>query len=165
MQKLTALMLALVCCSGAYAQDERSVTSSGDYAMDLGQVYGAIRSAKFMGDICTESFPEQRQSNAAAFAQWRTRYLPFLQEMEKHFSAMAWRESGGDPQKHVKFLADAEKSFDGYRAALKSQMTSDGPDAFASQCKAYPTYLASDRMDLEQYYAEQVAVVRKGPAQ
>jgi hypothetical protein len=165
MQKLTALILALVCCGSAYAQDEQSITSSGDYAMDLGQVYGAIRSAKFIGEICSESFSDQRQSNAAAFAQWRTRYLPFMQEMEKHFSAMAWRESGGDPQKHVTFLADAESSFDGYRLALKSQMTADGPDAFASQCKLYPTYLASDRMDLERYYSEQVAVIRKGPAQ
>ncbi len=165
MQKLTVLMLALACCGSVHAQDDQSVTSSGDYAMDLGQVYGAIRSAKFMGEICSESFPDQRQSNAAAFAQWRKRYLPFMQEMEKHFSAMAWRESGGDPQKHVQFLADAESSFNGYRMALKSQMTSDGPDAFAGQCELYPTYLASDRMDLEHYYAEQVAVIRKGPSQ
>jgi hypothetical protein len=165
MQKLTALLLALAYCSSVFAQDEHSITSSGDYAMDLGQVYGAIRSAKFMGEICSESFPDQSQSNARAFSQWRARYLPFMQEMEKHFSVMAWRESGGDPQKHVDFLADAEKSFDGYRAALKSQMTADGPDTFANQCKLYPTYLDSDRMDLERYYAEQVAVIRKGPAQ
>ncbi len=165
MQKLTALMLALACCGNARAQEEHSITSSGDYAMDLGQVYGAIRSAKFMGEICSESFPDQSQSNPAAFAEWRTRYLPFMQEIEKHFSVMAWRESGGEPQKHVKFLADAENSFDGYRVALKAQMAKDGPDAFASQCKLYPTYLASDRMDLEHYYAEQVAVIRKGPAQ
>lgn len=162
MQKLTALVLALAFCGSTYAQDERSVTSSGDYAMDLGQVYGAIRGAKFMGEICSDSFPEQRQSNAAAFARWRTRFLPFMQEMEKHFSALAWRESGGDPQKHVKFLADAEKTFDGYRIALESQMTADGPDVFAEQCKLYPAYLASDRMNLESYYAEQVAVIRKG---
>jgi hypothetical protein len=152
----------MACCGGAYAQDERSMTSSGDYAMDLGQVYGAIRSAKFMDEICSESFPDQREFNAEALAQWRARHLPFIQEIEKHFSVLAWKESGGDPQKHVKFLADTEKAFDGYRAALKSQMTAEGPDTFADQCKLYPTYLATDRMDLERYYAEQVVVIRKG---
>ena len=162
MQKLAVLLLALVCGS-VLAQDEHSTSSSGDYAMDLGQVYGAIRSAKFMGEICSDSFPDQIQPNAAAFKQWRARYLPFMQEIEKHFSAMAWRESGGDPQKHVKFLADAEASFDGYRAALKSQMTADGSEAFACQCKLYPAYLATDRMNLEHYYAEQVTVIRSGP--
>lgn len=162
MQRLAAIMLISV-CSSVIAQEEQSTTSSGDYAMDLGQVYGAIRSAKFMGEICTDSFPDQAQPNAAAFKEWRMRYQPFIQEIERHFSAMAWRESGEDPERHVQFLADVEKSFGMYRAALKSQLTADGPDPFAGRCSVYPTYLASGRMDLERYYAEQVAVIRKGP--
>jgi hypothetical protein len=163
MQKLVAILL-IAAFGSAVAQDHVSTNSSGNYAMDLGQVYGAIRSAQFMGEICTESFPDQVQSNASAFKQWRANYLPFMQEIERHFSTMAWRESGGDPQKHVKVLVDAEKALDRYRLALKSQMTADGQESFLGQCKLYPTYLASDRMNLEHYYAEQVAVVRKGPS-
>jgi len=161
MQKLAALVLFLLSCS-LFAQDKYSTNSTGDYATDLGQVYGAIRMAKFMGEICSESHPDQIQSNTAAFKQWRLRYLPFMQEMEKHFTTMAWRESGGDPQKYVKFLTDVETAFDGYRTVLKSQMETNGPEAFANQCNIYPRYLASERMDLEHYYAEQVAVIRKG---
>lgn len=164
MHKLPALILALSFCGTASAQAEQSISSSGDYEMDLGQVHGAIRGAKFMGDICSESFPSQRQANADAFAQWRKRYLPFMQEMEKHFLAMALMASGSDPQEHLKYLSEMEKVFEGYRGALKTQMTADGPEAFASQCKLYPAYLASNRMNLERYYAEQVAVIRKGPA-
>ena len=163
MKKLFAI--ALMAISGsAMAQNDYSTDSSGDYAMDLGQVYGAIRSVKFMGEICTESFPDQAQTNAATYKQWRVTYLPFIQEMERHFSAMAWKESGGVPQKHVQFLVDVDKTFEQYRAALKSQMSADGDEAFKSQCNVYSAYLSSERMDLEHYYAEQVAVVRKGHA-
>lgn len=162
MRKLSSLLLLLV-CSNVLAHDEYSTNSSGDYAMDLGQVYGAIRSTRFIGEICSESFADQIQTNAAAFAAWRKRYLPFMQEMEKHFSQMAWREAGGDPQKLMKFLAAADASFDGIRAGLKAQMTADGTDSLAIQCELFPSHLASARMDLEHYYAEQVAVIRNGP--
>ncbi len=162
MKELYVIAL-LAISSSAMAQDEYSTDSSGNYAMDLGQVYGAIRSVKSMGEICTESFPDQEQTNTAAYKQWRAAYLPFIQEMEHHFSTMVWKESGGTPKKHVQLLIEADKSFEQYRAVLKSQMSADGNEAFHNLCNAYPVYLASKRMDLEHYYAEQVAVVRKGP--
>ena len=42
---------------------EQSTDSAGDYAMDLGQAYGAGQAVKFMKEICSEAFPAQSQSN------------------------------------------------------------------------------------------------------
>src|SRR6478672_12504994 len=159
MKNLATFLLTVALCNSAFAQ---STNSSGDYAMDLGQVQGGTRGAKFLGEICSDAFPEQALANATAYKQWREKYLPFLQEVDRHFSALAYREANGDPQKHVQFLADSEKSFDGYRDALRSQLMADGEKAFKSQCELFPTYLDSERMNLEKYYAEQVATMRAG---
>ena len=160
MKRLIAILIISVIGSTA-AQDNHS---TGDYWMDLGAVYGAIQSAKFMGDICTESFPNQSTANTNAYTEWRSKYLPFIQEMELTFSTSMWKESGGDPQKYYNEITKFRDGMDKYRASMKSQMAADGPKTFEGQCSVYPIYLATDRMNLEHYYAEQLEVIRKGPS-
>lgn len=154
---LAGLLLSTV------AFGEQSTDSTGDYAMDLGQVYGAVQALKFMKEICSEAFPAQSQSNELAYAKWRSRFLPFLQEVEKHWSAAAWREAKGDPKQHVDFLNKIANYFDQYKEGLRKQMSSDGLQPFQKQCGLYPTYLTTDRTNLEYFYAEQVTTLRKGP--
>jgi len=98
-----------------------------------------------------------------AYKKWRTRYLPFLQELEKHWTALAWREAKGDPKRHADFLNEMARYFDQYKESLRKQMQSDGPESFQKQCDLYPVYLTKDRTKLEYFYAEQVATVRRGP--
>lgn len=159
MRLIAAVILALLSTA---TLGQRSTDSTGDYAMDLGQVYGAIQAVKFMRDICAEAFPDHIQANAAAYEKWRVRYKPFLQEMERHFSASMWREAKGDPQQHMLLLRRTDDMFMQYREGLKQQMTSDGPAKFRGQCRIYPTYLTTDRTNLEYYYTEQVATIRAG---
>lgn len=149
--------------AAAVAFAESSTNSSGDYAMDLGQVYGAIRATKMLEEVCTKDFPATREGNQRAYEQWRRQYLPFAQEIERHFSAMALREAKDDSKQHMAVLAKIEKGFDGYKDGLRKQMASEGPDIYRKQCEGYPTYLRSPRMNLESYYGEQVATIRRGP--
>lgn len=86
-------LLLLAFLVSPHAWGEQSTDSTGDYAMDLGQVYGATQVIKFMKEICNESFPTLVEPNDLAYKKWRTRYLPFLQELEKHWTASAWREA------------------------------------------------------------------------
>jgi hypothetical protein len=131
--------------------------------MDLGQVYGSIRATKMIVEICSKDFPSTAATNQRAYQEWRKQYLPFIQEMERHYSAMLYRESKNDPQEHLANLAKSEKAFDGYRSGLKKQIQSEGQDSYKKICEGYPLYLKSPRMNLEAYYAEQVATVRTGP--
>jgi hypothetical protein len=160
MRRTTLILLASL-ASATHA--EQSTDSSGDYYMDFGQVYGAAVGVQQYRDICSEAYPEFRTQNANAYATWRAKNLKFLQELEKHRTAIAWRESKGDEKKYVEALAKMSASFDRYKEALRDQFRSNGQEAFRRICMGYPEYLRSDRGNLEYFYAEQVATVRKGP--
>jgi len=115
-------LLLLAFLVSPHAWGEQSTDSTGDYAMDLGQVYGATQAVKFMKEICNESFPNLVEPNDLAYKKWRTRYLPFLQELEKHWTALAWREAKGDPKRHADFLNEMARYFDQYKESLRKQM-------------------------------------------
>ncbi|MBE0576381.1 MAG: hypothetical protein IH613_10870 [Desulfuromonadales bacterium] len=157
------ILLALsFCLLATLALADQSTDSTGDYAMDLGQIYGGVLAVKDMEDICSEAFPATENANEVAYEKWRKRFLPFLQEVEKHLSEMAWREAKGDSQRHTEFLNKMEQSFEGYKNGLRNQMVSDGQNAFRKQCELYPQYLKTDRTNLENFYAEQVNTMRRG---
>jgi hypothetical protein len=134
-----AIVLLLAALPVSSMAEQQSTASTGDYAMDLGQVYGAIEAVKFTKDICDKAFPDYIQANGAAYQRWRARFKPFLQEMEKHYTASMWREAKGDPQKHMALLKEMDDIFMQYREGLKKQMMSDGPEVFRKQCGIYPT--------------------------
>jgi len=156
-------VLVLVLLLARYANAEQSTDSTGDYFMDFGQVYGAAVALQQYRDICAESFRDLRKQNADAYAAWRAKYLKFLQELEKHRTAMAWKEAKGDEKKYVEALSKINASFDRYKEALRDQLKSGGADGFRRACVQYPQYLQTDRGNLEYFYAEQVATMRKGP--
>ena len=152
------VVLALICVSACAQQ--QSTSSSGDYIEDLGQVYGGIRSIKDLGEICTSHFPQEREANTAAYQSWRKKYLAFIQEIERYWTALAWKESGGSEAKYVGTLQAMNASFDKYKDALEQQLVSGGADKFTAECRLYPTYLQTSRTDLEHYYQEQVHTLR-----
>jgi len=78
------ILIALLLLQPLVVFGEQSTDSTGDYFMDLGQVYGAIKGVGFMKDICGEAFPDYVTANETAYRTWRARYQPFLQEIERH---------------------------------------------------------------------------------
>lgn len=145
-------------CASVWAQ-EQSTNSSGDYVEDLGQVYGGIRSIKDLGEICTSHFPRERETNTEVYRSWRKRYLPFLQ-IEKDWTALAWKESGDNQAKYVNTLQAMDTSLDKYKDSLEQQLMSGGAGKFAAECSLYPKYLQTSRTDLEHYYQEQMQTIR-----
>ena len=140
---------------------EYSTNATNDYATDLGQVYGAIRSVEHMKQICTAAFPTNKKNISAAYQQWRKNYQPFIDEIEKHMTNLIWQESNGNRKKYVVLSSTAEKNFIELRGTLKVKMMSGSVGSFSEQCGFYPSYLVLSRMNLEHYYSEQVAVIRK----
>jgi hypothetical protein len=159
--RVSTLVILMIATGASFAQT--STTSSGDYTRDLGQVYGGIRRAKMMEEICSKEFSATHESNRRAYEEWRKRYLSFAQEMERHYSAMTLREANNDPGQHKAVQDRFERGFDGYRDGLKQRLAADGLASFRKKCEGYPAYLRSPRMNLEAYYSEQVATIRRGP--
>ncbi len=114
-------------------------------------------------EVCSKDFPKTREPTQRAYQQWRKQYLPFIEEMEKHFSAAALPDGKNDPKQQAAILTTMEKSFDGQRDRLRQQLVSQGPDALRKTCETYPLFLQSPRMNLQSYFAEQVVTVRRGP--
>ncbi len=128
---------------------QQSQDSTGDYAMDLGQVYGAVRAVGYMKDICNEAFPELAPANSEAQREWRAKYLTLLQELEKHWESFAWQEAKGNPTDHMKFISNMEDTFDQYKIGLDTELRSDGPEIFRAICENYPKYLTTERTNLD----------------
>ena len=74
---------------------------------------------------------------------------------------LIWQESNGNRKKYVVLSSTAEKNFIELRGTLKVKMMSGSVGSFSEQCGFYPSYLVLSRMNLEHYYSEQVAVIRK----
>lgn len=156
-----AEMALVLAAATSFAQ--RSTSATGDYMMDLGQVHGAIRSVRMMEEICSSEYPQTSDANRLGYEEWRTRYLSLIQETERHYSEMALREANGDRKRQLADLDRLEKGFEGHREAFKRQLAAGGADSFRKKCEGFVGYLRSPRMNLEVYYAEQVATIRKGP--
>ena len=155
-----AFIVAIV--SATIVSGEQSTESTGNYEMDLGQVYGAINAVKFAKEICAEAYPDYIEKNEVAYQKWRTQYKTFLQEMQQHFLVMTYREAGEDPQRQVEVLRKVDDKLEGMKKGLKDMMRSKGENSFRSMCQTYPVYLTTDSTNIEYFYADQVSTIRKG---
>lgn len=141
---------------------EQSTSSTGKHESDLAQVYGAIQAVKYMKEICADNLPKYIKQNETAYQKWRVKYKTFLQEIERHFSKMLWREAGRDPEKHMLILDKYDKILLGYKKGLANLMRNDGEKGIHNTCKIYPVYLTTDRTNLEYFYSEQLVTIRRG---
>lgn len=156
------VIFALALSNAAFA--EQSADSTGDFWTDLGQVYGAATTFRNYKDICAELFAEYKKPNDDAYAAWRAKNLKFLQEIEKYRLAAAWKEAKGDQKKYVSGLAEWDAGMDGYKDVVRKQFKSAGREQSQRICsQQYPRLLLSDQANLEYFYAEQVATIRRGP--
>ena len=163
---ILGLVISLLCgASPALAQDASA--PSGEYSRDLGRIIGRIRGVQWTADLCAERYPETASANQAAVDAWQRKYEPFLSEMTKKFDAMpaywaAHDASGRYSESTIKSML--EQMMSQGRDQLKKQYRVDQePEKFQELCKRYPLALQSATFDVERFYPNEVAVVRRGP--
>jgi hypothetical protein len=137
--------------------------ASGNYENDLSQLFGAAQTLGVIKDLCAEEFPEHKAKNEAAFAAWRAKSAPLLQEMESNMSAMIERETKGDQAKADAFRALLDQKLVAFKAKQRRTVFSSDPARARERCAAYPALIASPAWDFEKSMAGQVATMRKGP--
>ncbi len=163
LSNIRLLLLATVLAFSTSTNAQRSTDSSGVYLMDLGQVYAGAEGMKQYRDICAEAFPVFNQQNEKAYGEWRRKYLSFLQELEQHFTAAAWREAKGDEAKYLEFRLRMSRTLDQGKKLMRKQLSDLGNEQFRKACSIYPQKLSGARANLEHFYAEQVVTIRSGP--
>ncbi|WP_457278755.1 hypothetical protein [Polaromonas sp. P5_D5] len=138
-------------------------TASGNYENDLGQLFGAAQTLGAIKDLCAEEFPEHKAKNEAAYAAWRARSAPLLQEVESNMSAMIERETKGDQAKADAFRALLDQKLVDFKANQRRTVFVGDPARARERCAAYPALIGSPAWNFEKSMAGHVAVMRKGP--
>ncbi len=152
-------ILSFLWCLNAHAA--QSTSSTGNVAGDLGTVSAAIRGVASIKEICADSFPAYSKQNEAAYLEWRKKYLPFLQEMERYRRDSFMKQVNGNQAEYSERTIWWEKAIETNKQAIRQQFLAAGPENFRQRCQGYSASLQTDRVNLENFYAEQVATLRK----
>ena len=153
--KTITLVIFLLISSPGFAS-EVSTNSTGDYALDLSQVWGAIKTNERYRDLCNTAFPETKSKNNAAYKEWRSKYLPFIQSIEKKYDLLLLDIAQHDNSSYTKLLTKSHSDLD---LAVNEQK-----NTYLKSCPLYPVLLKIPRMDLENYYREQMEVINSHQA-
>lgn len=154
------MVILSISCHQTYAGMSSSI-SSGDYATDLGSIYGVIKTYGYTKDICIEQFPDMRKQIDDAYNKWRKKYRPFTQEIKYRLDTMMLNDSN---QNHTSVTTAQEYMNDIYeelRRKVKSMYAKDGLKNFRNLCERYPKRLDGEQGDLEKYYPEHMETIRK----
>jgi hypothetical protein len=136
-----------------------------NYAQAVGYVIGQIRYVQWMGELCSERYPEMKARNTEAYSDWKAHYGTFINEMEGQFDVMnryfhSMAQNNSDKEFSAKKVSDW---IDTQRTALKLQNEARGDQTYRWMCQLYPERVATRKNDLETALASDVATVRRGP--
>jgi hypothetical protein len=134
--------------------------SSGDYAQDLGRVYGAYQRLLAMKEACDSAVPATRAANGKAFAAWQAQYRPLVQELQRRVTAMI-RLASKDEQDYTRNVGKYEGAILEERLEYKELLIGLGAEELGQQCRRWPTYLKSSEADFGKTYAAELTTIRK----
>lgn len=146
----------LVLCGAMPAK----AAESGDYGATLGQVYSAYLRVWALREACDQVFPQQMDANRKAFADWKTRYAPLLDELDRRLTHMV-RGSSRDQAEFTRNIGLFEGTLLEERSSYRGQFVSAPRPDLEKLCREYPAYLASTDADFNVEYAEELREIRK----
>ena len=147
---------ALALATGAAAASE----ATGDYATDLGRVYGGYQRMLAMKEACDTAVPSARTANEKAFTAWQSRHRALIQDLQRRVTAMI-RRASKDQQEYTRNLGKYEGEILQERQEYKDLLLALGPDDLSEQCQRVPEMLKGPGADLGKVYAAEWATIRK----
>ncbi|MBI2295346.1 MAG: hypothetical protein HYU76_04755 [Betaproteobacteria bacterium] len=134
--------------------------SSGDYATDLGRVYGAYQRMLAMKEACDAAAPAMRAANDRAFAAWQAQHQPLVQELQRRVTAMI-RLASKDEREYTRNLGKYEGTILEERQEYKEILFGLGSEELRGQCERMPEQLKGPQADLSKVYANELQTIRK----
>lgn len=147
-----ALALAVVTAAASEA--------TGDYATDLGRVYGGYQRMLAMREACDTAAPSARGANEKAFTAWQARHRALIQDLQRRVTAMI-RLASKDQQEYTRNLGKYEGEILQERQDYKEILLALGPDELREQCERVPEMLKGPGADLGKVYAAELETIRK----
>ena len=149
----------------AFATARANSQATGDYFHDFGELIVRVRSVKWIGEICSETFPATAETNRHAYEVWQVDHGAFVDEIEGQFQVIEkyWGDASEQAKKEGLTVDQLRAKVDANRPALRQDFQARGMRSFQTRCEAYPEILLSPQLDLEKSQAELVQSVRLGP--
>jgi hypothetical protein len=133
-----------------------------DYPSNLREVYGAYQAVLARRDTCATAFPQSRATSDKAFGAWHAKHRKLIDELEQRV-AMMIRAASKDEKDYARNVGKYEGAILRQREEVKKELLQQLPGDLEAMCKAMPDFLRSADSDLEQAFAEELAIVRKRP--
>ena len=148
------LCAAVAHSGGAGAQ------ATGEYAADLGRVYGAHQRIIAAKEACDTAMPGTRSANEKAYAAWRSRHAALIKDLERRVTAMI-RLASRDEKEYVMNLGKYEGAILQERQEYTQILLALDAAELKEQCQRWPSYLSSPDADFEKVYAGELETIRK----
>src|SRR6185503_12621119 len=120
-------LAAAACALPAFAQ------KAGTYADYLSQVYEAPQYIRAYKEVCEEHSAKTRAVNDAAYAAWRKRNKPLLDELDLRFTAMI-RSASTDEHDYAKNIGKYEGAVLQNRQDMKERFLAQGAPELERFC-------------------------------
>lgn len=158
MERVLCSMLAaaLALATGGAAASE----ATGDYATDLGRVYGGYQRLLAMKEACDTAVPSGRAVNEKAFSAWQARHRSLIEDLQRRVTVMI-RLASRDQQEYVRNLGKYEGEILQERQDYKEILLALGPEELRGQCQRVPEMLKGPGADLAKVYAAELETIRK----
>ena len=160
MIKKTSLMPAAVMMALAYCGAAGAAESSGNYATDLGRVYGGYQRILALKEACDTAVPAARAANNKAYAAWEARHQALLQNLRQRVEAMILGASK-DKEDYVRNLGKYEGEILLQRKEYRDMLVALGAEELRAQCQRVPETLKGVDADLGRVYAAELETIRK----
>jgi hypothetical protein len=134
--------------------------ATGDYATDLGVVYGGYQRMLGMKEACDTAVPATRPANEKAFSAWQAQHGALIRELQRRVTAMI-RLASQDEKEYARNLGKYEGAILQDRREYKEVLMGLGIDELRVQCQRMPEMLEGAAADLGKVYEAELAVIRK----
>jgi len=159
--KKTSLTLAAVTVALAYGGTAAAAAeSAGNYATDLGRVYGGYQRILALKEACDTAVPAARAANNRAFAAWEAQHRALLLDLRQRVEAMI-RAGSKDKDEYVRNLGKYQGAILLERKEYRDVLLALGADELRDQCQRMPESLKGADTDLARVYAAELETIRK----
>jgi len=134
--------------------------TSGNYATDLGRVYGGYQRILAMKEACDTAVPAARAANNKAYAAWEAQHRALLEDLQQRVSAMI-RAASKDKEDYVRNLGKYDGEILLQRKEYRDMLVALGAGELRAQCQRVPETLKGADADLARVYAAELETIRK----
>ena len=134
--------------------------ATGNYATDLGRVYGGYQRILAMKEACDVAVPAARAANEQAFAGWQAQHRALVEDLQRRVTAMI-RSASTNKNDYVRNVGKYEGAILLERKEYRDTLLGLGAGELREQCRRMPEMLQGPGADLAKVYSAELETIRK----